>query len=157
MSLVSRLQLRSFITSAALDGKKNFRKFLVPNKRGTRHEKAMRGKPGGLPIDHRGVRPIGYYQDDKYIEVKEMIPAIIVPNLKDCKLKPYVSYRAPDVVQSEFTSQDLFNAVYAEKILNDFKEGKLNEDGTPKEPSEQEKLSADEAWRKARKTGSDFL
>lgn len=117
----------------------------------------MRGKPGGLPIDHRGVRPIGERINDKFVVIPEMVPELIVPDLKDCKLKPYVSYRAPDVIQSEFTSQDLFNAIYAEKIIKDHKEGKLEEDGQPKEPTENEKLTSEEAWRRARKTGSDFL
>ena len=41
------------------------------------------------------------------------------------QLKPYVSYRVPDVKQSEFTAKDLFNAVYAKPIVDDFQSGKL--------------------------------
>lgn len=117
----------------------------------------MRGKPGGLPIDHRGTRPTGIEIDGKFTTIPEMIPELIVPDLKDCKFKPYVSYRAPDVTQTEFTTQDLFNAIYAEKIIKDYKEGKLDEYGEPIEPSEEEKLTSKEAWLRARKTGSDFL
>ncbi len=73
------------------------------------------------------------------------------------KLKPYVSYRAPEVSQSEFTARDLFAAVYSDKIIEDFHDGKLNEDGSSKEPSEAEKLTADEAWAKARCYGSDMF
>ncbi|XP_063698808.1 large ribosomal subunit protein mL41 [Culicoides brevitarsis] len=157
-SLFALLQVRQISTTAACLGKKNFRKFLVPNKRGTRHEKAMRGKPGGLPIDHRGVRPTGIYDEaGNFIAVPEMVPEIIVPDLKGCEFQPYVSYRTPDVTQSEFTSQDLFNAVYAKKIVEDFKANKLNEAGEPLEPSPEEKLTPDEAIVMARKTGSDFL
>lgn len=156
-SYFSLLHLRQISTTVSCLGKKNFRKFQIPNKRGTRHEKAARGKPGGLPIDHRGVRPTGVYEDNKFVTVPEMIPELIVPDLTDCQFKPYVSYRAPAVTQSEFTSQDLFNAIYAQKIIKDFQEKKLNEMGEPLEPSAEEKLTADEAILKARKTGSDIL
>lgn len=93
----------------------------------------------------------------KYIEIPEKIPELIVPDLTGCKLKPYVSFKTPEVVQSEFTSQDLFNFVYANKIIDDFKNEKLNADGSSKEPSLEEKLTADEAHMKARKTGSDIF
>uniref|UniRef100_A0A182JJA1 Uncharacterized protein n=1 Tax=Anopheles atroparvus TaxID=41427 RepID=A0A182JJA1_ANOAO len=56
-----------------------------------------------MPIDKRGVRDVGVTVDGKFIEIPEKIPELIVPNLEGCKLKPYVSYKAPDVVQSEFT------------------------------------------------------
>lgn len=55
------------------------------------------------------------------------------------------------------TSKDLFNAVYGRKILKDFKEGKLDDNGDSLEPSEEEKLTAQEAWMNARKTGSDIF
>jgi large subunit ribosomal protein L41 len=73
------------------------------------------------------------------------------------QLKPYVSYRAPEVVQSEFTSQDLFDAVYAKKIVADFKEGKLDANGDPIAASEEERLSPEEAVRLAKLTGSDLF
>jgi Mitochondrial ribosomal protein L27 len=44
------------------------------------------------------------------------------------QLKPYVSYRVPDVTQSEFTARDLFNATYAKSVVEDFKAGKLDAD-----------------------------
>lgn len=151
------LQVRQISTSVSCLGKKNFRKFLIPNKRGTRNEKAARGKPWGLPIDHRGVRPVGVYENDKFVPVPEMVPQLIVPDLTDCEFKPYVSYRAPKPTTPEFTSQDLFNAIYAQKIIKDLQENKLKEDGEPLEPSAEEKITADEAIMKSRKTGSDFL
>ncbi|XP_055545196.1 39S ribosomal protein L41, mitochondrial [Wyeomyia smithii] len=154
--------LRRCISTASVDlGKHNFRKFLLYNKRGPRIFKQLRAAYPDLypdmPIDKRGVRDTGVTQNGKYIEIAEKIPEIVVPNLEGCKLKPYVSYRAPDVVQSEFTSQDLFNAVYAQKVIDDFKGGKLNEDGSPKDPSEEELISAEDAWIRARKTGSDIF
>lgn len=73
------------------------------------------------------------------------------------QLKPYVSYRVPDIVQSEFTPEELFNAVYKDKIEKDFSTGKLDADGNPLEPSEAEKLTPEEAKIKARQTGSDLF
>jgi large subunit ribosomal protein L41 len=72
-------------------------------------------------------------------------------------LKPYVSYQAPDVVQSEFTPKDLFDAVYSEKIVNDFKNGTLSETGEALEPSAEEQLTPEEAYIQARKTGTDIF
>ncbi|CAG9819553.1 unnamed protein product [Phaedon cochleariae] len=80
-----------------------------------------------------------------------------MPDLTDFKLKPYVSYKAPDVVQTEFTAEDLFSVVYASKIIKDFKEGKLDENGHSLEPSEEEKMTAEEARNKAKQTGSDIF
>ncbi|XP_067626388.1 large ribosomal subunit protein mL41 [Eurosta solidaginis] len=151
---------RAICTTSPVQGKRNFRKFLVYNKRGTRIVKlAQRTLPNPpVSIDKRGVKDTGYTtRDGKYVEVPERIPELIVPDLTDCKLKPYVSYKAPDVVQSEFTSLDLFNAVYSKKIVEDFKEKKLNEDGTSINPSSEETLTADEALLRARKTGSDLF
>jgi large subunit ribosomal protein L41 len=61
------------------------------------------------------------------------------------------------VVQSEFTSRDLFDAVYSEKIVNDFKSGKLGETGEPLEPSPEEQLTPEAAYTQARKTGTDIF
>lgn len=150
---------RTITTSAPLNGKKNFRKFLLYNKRGTRLFKQQRitNPDPELPIDKRGVRDTGYTFKGKYIEVPEKIPQIVVPDLTGFQLKPYVSYKAPNVVQSQFTSRDLFNAVYANKIIDDFKNNRLNDDGSPKQPSAEEELTSDEAWKQARKTGSDIF
>ncbi|XP_055607001.1 39S ribosomal protein L41, mitochondrial [Uranotaenia lowii] len=152
---------RTISTTAAQSGKHNFRKFLFYNKRGTRIFKKLRAANpelyADMPIDKRGVRDTGVTRNGQYLEIEEKIPQLVVPNLEGCKFKPYVSYRAPDVIQSEFTSQDLFNAVYAEKVIADFKSGKLNEDGSPTEPSAEESLNPDEAWVRARKTGSDMF
>ncbi|KAJ8955657.1 hypothetical protein NQ314_006854 [Rhamnusium bicolor] len=131
--------------------KRNFRKFPIYNKRGTRiFKQQQRENPDpDVPIHKRGVRDIGYQEGDKYIVIPEKIPELI--------LKPYVSYRTPDVIQSEFTAEDLFNVIYAPKVLKDFKEGKLDADGQPLEPSQEEKMTAEEAKIKARQTGSDIF
>lgn len=47
--------------------------------------------------------------------------------------------------------------MYAPKIAKDLKEGKLNEDGSPKEPSIAEKMTPEEARIKAEQTGSDIF
>ena len=73
------------------------------------------------------------------------------------RLKPYVSYKAKDTVQEQFTAKDLFNVVYGKKILQDYKEGKLDDQGNPLEPSEEERMSADTAILNARRTGSDIF
>jgi len=129
------------------------------NKRGTRLFKKQRieNPDPELPIDKRGVRDTGFVVNGIYKDFPEKIPELVVPDLKDCKLKPYVSYKTPDVVQSEFTAKDLFNAVYTEKIMNDFKNKQLNDDGSPAKPSNEELLTANEAWINARKTGSDIF
>lgn len=73
------------------------------------------------------------------------------------QLKPYVSYRVPEVTQSEFTAQDLFDGVYRLKIINDFKNNMLKENGDPVEPNEDELLTPEQAKIKARQTGSDLF
>ncbi|XP_055856653.1 39S ribosomal protein L41, mitochondrial [Episyrphus balteatus] len=159
LALAVRPNQRSISTSAILAGKRNFRKFPTFNKRGTRSLKEAQrtSLDPPVPIYKRGVRDTGVYVDGKFQSIPQRIPQLIVPNLENCKLKPYVSYKAPDVVQSEFTSLDLYNAIYAQKVIDDFKAGKLAEDGSPLEPSQQELLTPDEAILKARKTGSDIF
>jgi len=68
-----------------------------------------------------------------------------------------VSYRVTEIVQSEFTAQNLFDAVYRQKIVNDFKNNKLKENGEPIEPSAEELLTPEQAKIKARQTGSDLF
>lgn len=150
---------RNLSTTKCLNGKKNFRKFLLINKRGTREfkERQRKNPDPDIPIDRRGVKNTGVYINGNYREISEMIPEIIVPDLTDCQLFPYVSYKSPEVVQSAFTSLDLFNAIYSSKIVEDLKNEKLNDDCLPKEPSSEEQLSPDEAWIAARKTGSDIF
>lgn len=157
--LALKCQQRTISTTAAVAGKRNFRKFNVYGKRGTRVVKEAQRTLANPPVavDKRGVRDTGITVNGQYVEIPEKIPDIIVPDLTGCKLKPYVSYKAPDVVQSEFTSLDLFNAVYSQKIIEDFKGAKLQENGNALEPSPNEQLSPEEALQRARKTGSDIF
>lgn len=77
-------------------------------------------------INYTGVQRTGVLHKGRFIFYKDSVPEIVVPDLTGFRLKPYVSYRVPDVVQSEFTSRDLFDAVYAPKIVKDYKEGQLD-------------------------------
>lgn len=43
------------------------------------------------------------------------------------QLKPYVSYKVSDIKQSEFTAKDLFDALYSKNVIEDWRDGKLNE------------------------------
>lgn len=157
-SLINFISKRSISLSAPREGKRNFRKFVIANKRGSRiHRKQQMTDNRELQVDKRGVRDVGYYMNGRFVTVPEMIPEIIVPDLKDCNLKPYVSYKAANVIQSEFTPQQLFDAVYSKKIVTDYKEGKLDEEGNPLEPSEEEKLQPKEAVNRAKRTGSDIF
>lgn len=61
------------------------------------------------------------------------------------------------MVQSEFTAEDLFNVVYAPKIVKDFEEGKLDFEGKPLNPSDNEKLTPEQAKLKAKQTGTDIF
>lgn len=154
----SLVYCRSISTTAVCHGKRNFRKFPLYNKRGTKLFKKAQAEDSDPELFHDlGVQPIGYKVGDTFVTVSEMIPELIVPDLTDFKLKPYVSYRAPDVIQSEFTPKDLFDAVYSEKIVNDFKNSKLDEDGEPLEPSPEERQKPQEAFLQARKTGTDIF
>ncbi|XP_015111094.1 39S ribosomal protein L41, mitochondrial [Diachasma alloeum] len=150
---------RGISTTAVASGKKNFRKFNLYNKRGTREfkERQRHNPDPDIPIHDRGTRKIGFKEGAHFVVVPEMVPELIVPNLEDCQLKPYVSYRSTRVVQSAFTPKDLFDAIYAKKITSDFREGKLDETGNPLEPSEFESLSPQQALDLASKTGSDLF
>lgn len=91
------------------------------------------------------------------VVVPELIPEMIVPDLSDFDLKPYVSYRTKQFTQTRFTPEDLFYAVYSEKIIDDWNKKQLNEDGTPKNPSTEEQWNAEEAYLRARQAGSDIF
>jgi len=136
--------------------------FPLYNKRGTKKFKKRQftgSKPAcpHIPIHRYGVRNtvIKHFADVEH--VPEMIPELIVPDLEDCKLKPYVSYATKDIYQDELTAKDLFNVIYGPKIISDFKSGKLDADGNSQEPSPAEKLTAEEAYIRARQTGSDIF
>merc|ERR1719427_2451451 len=89
--------------------------------------------------------------------VPQKVPELIVPNLTECDLKPYVSYATKEIYQEELTSKDLFNVIYGRKIIEDFKSGKLDAEGNPLEPSKLESFTPEEAEVLARQTGSDIF
>ncbi|GIX84206.1 39S ribosomal protein L41, mitochondrial [Caerostris darwini] len=146
---------RYISTSSPCYGKRNFRKFKIPKRGNYEDLKYFRRHPE--LEDQRGRRLPGYWENGKFVKVPEMIPELIVPDLTDFPLKPYVSYRTSDITQEKFTPEHLFYAVYHKKLTKDFEEGKLDENGNPLEPSEEEKMDADEASRKGRSTGSDLF
>lgn len=150
---------RQISTSSVCHGKRNFRMIQLYNKRGSRAFKLERSKNPNcdIPIDTRGVRPTGKWINNYWVNVPEMIPELIVPSLKGFHLKPYVSYKVTDVTKREYTARDLFDLVYADKITQDYKEGKLGPNGEPLNPSEHEKMTAEEARAKAEKTGTDLF
>lgn len=153
---------RCISTSSALASKKNFRKFYIPPEyRGTREfrnrQRSENADPR-IPLETWGARETTIIDENGHkVEVPEMIPEMIVPDLSDFKLKPYVSYRTTDFTQSEFTAEDLFNAIYSNKIVDDWNKKQLNEDGTSKNPTEDDLLGPEEAYLRARKTGSDIF
>lgn len=161
ISRTAPLMRRCISTSSALSSKKNFRKFYIPSEvRGTKsfREQQLKDPHPEIPLDKRGVRDTTIPDEHgNLVEIPEMIPELIVPDLTGFKLKPYVSYRTADLNQTEFTADDLFNAIYSNKIVDDWNKKQLNDDGTPKTPSEDELMDAEEAWTKARQTGSDIF
>lgn len=145
--------------------KRHFKNIVLHNKRHRKRDKKkifgpfMTSDPEyeDIPIHTYNCRPTGIKQPALYQHIPEMVPELVVPDLTGFKLKPYVTYRAKEIYQEELNSKDLFNAVYGKKILRDYKEGKLDDDGNSAEPNDSERMTSDEAWVKARKTGSDIF
>ena len=146
-------------------GKINFGRLVLHNKRHLqRHKEEMgmsgprrRNKYPDIRIHDYGTRRGGFQQPSGFQPVKEMRPELVVPDLEGFNLKPYVSYRTREIHQEELSSKDLFNAVYGKKVLKDFQEGRLDDEGNATEPSEEERMTAEEARVKARQTGSDVF
>lgn len=151
---------RFISTSCALAGKRNFRKFYLPNQRPTKNirEQQKTNPNPDIPIETYGTRRTAIIDDHgNMVEVPELIPELIVPDLTGFDLLPYVSYRSKEFTQSEFTPEDLFNAAYSNKIVEDWNKKALNEDGSSKNPSEDELLEPEQAVMRARQTGSDIF
>lgn len=123
-----------------------------------------------------GTRPIGYKDGTSFKIIPEMIPEIVVPDLTGFKaspqsflnthklinfhfpqLKPYVSYKVEDIVTPPMTPEELFGAIYVQKITEDFAKGKLGPNGEPLEPSPEEKLSGEEAKERALRIKTDII
>lgn len=130
MASVSFVIIRNFSSSFCMQGKKtrfpfDYR-FEVTGKHANR-KKPKHEQTQKLIAKHL-VQPNGVInkKTGKFVLIKEMIPEFIVPDLTDCDLKPYVSYKVPDVSQAPLTAKDLFDACYAKKIIEEFnKENKM--------------------------------
>lgn len=144
--------------------KKLFKKFQVYNKRGTKTFKKEQykrfsapGKHPDIPIHDYGCRQTGIRHEAYWEHIPEMVPELIVPDLTDFPLKPYVSYATKEIYQAELTSKDIFNVIYGKKIIRDFRAGQLDEEGNPLNPSPPEKQTAEMALAMAQQTGSDIF
>lgn len=72
----------------------------------------------------RGAKGTGFHgRDGKFVQIKEMIPELVVPELAGFKLKPYVNYRAPEGTDTPLTAKQLFLETAAPAIEKDFKAG----------------------------------
>ncbi|XP_015222202.1 large ribosomal subunit protein mL41 [Lepisosteus oculatus] len=92
----------------------------------------------------RGARRTGALTcSGKFVSVREMVPEFVVPPLEGCRLKPYVSYRAPPGTEAPLTPQSLFREAVAPRIEKDLRDGTFDPQGLEKygfEPSQEGKL-----------------
>ncbi|OTF72852.1 39S ribosomal protein L41, mitochondrial-like protein [Euroglyphus maynei] len=159
--ITNELALKRMInTSSICYGRRNFRKFPIPNKRGifehNRLPKELLENEYDYPvaIDDIKIRYPGVWFGKKFVYVREMEPDIIVPNdLDSCKLKPYVSYRTNEIHQSEFTAEDLFNSTYGAEIISKHQE----KETIPKSWIDYDEQSIIDAKNNALKTGADLF
>ncbi|NXJ76414.1 RM41A protein, partial [Trogon melanurus] len=103
------------------------------SKRGPRSYNKGRGakRPGVLTANR------------KFILIKEMVPEFVVPDLEGFKLKPYVSYRAPEGSEPPMTAKQLFTEVVAPRIEKDVKAGTFDAERLEQygfEPTQEGKL-----------------
>ncbi|CAG2100501.1 unnamed protein product [Medioppia subpectinata] len=148
--------VKALHTSCCLSGKRNFRKFPIPNQRTQfEHNKLparLMNREYDYPVsrDTLHVKYPGFWFRKEFVYVKEMEPQLVVPDLKDFPLKPYVSYRCPDITQTEFTARDLFNATLADAIIEKFKSGQHIDVNVTDE-------AVNEARNRAKQTGADMF
>ncbi|NXX95458.1 RM41 protein, partial [Centropus bengalensis] len=92
----------------------------------------------------RGAKKLGVLTSNKkFILIQEMVPHFVVPDLQGFKLKPYVSYRAPEGSEPPMTAKALFDEVVAPRIQKDVKEGVYDATNLEKygfEPTQEGKL-----------------
>ncbi|ELV13109.1 39S ribosomal protein L41, mitochondrial [Tupaia chinensis] len=103
------------------------------SKRGPRTFSKGRGAKG------TGVRASGW----KFVQIKEMVPEFVVPDLTGFKLKPYVNYRAPAGAETPLTAKELFLKAVAPAIEKDFRDGTFDPNNLEKygfEPTQEGKL-----------------
>ncbi|XP_040819208.1 39S ribosomal protein L41, mitochondrial [Ochotona curzoniae] len=73
----------------------------------------------GRGAKRTGLRAVG----GRFVQVPEMVPSFVVPDLAGFKLKPYVSYRAPAGTDQPLTAHGLFLQTVAPAVEKDFREG----------------------------------
>ncbi|NXD27912.1 RM41 protein, partial [Spelaeornis formosus] len=92
----------------------------------------------------RGAKKLGVLtRNKKFLLIKEMVPEFVVPNLAGFKLRPYVSYRAPEGSEPPVTAKKLFDELVAPRIEKDVKDGTFDPDKLEKygfEPTQEGKL-----------------
>ncbi|XP_063000826.1 large ribosomal subunit protein mL41 [Elgaria multicarinata webbii] len=92
----------------------------------------------------RGAKDAGYITSNrKFVLVREMVPRLVVPDLRGFRLKPYVSYRAPAGIEPPLTARALFRETAAPLIEKDVKAGAFDPQRLEKygfEPSQEGKL-----------------
>ncbi|XP_029776177.1 39S ribosomal protein L41, mitochondrial [Suricata suricatta] len=92
----------------------------------------------------RGAKGTGVHvRDGKFVQVKEMVPELVVPELAGFKLKPYVNYRVPAGTDEPLTAEQLFQEAVAPAIEKDFRDGTFDPEQLDKygfEPTQEGKL-----------------
>ncbi|XP_006218273.1 large ribosomal subunit protein mL41 [Vicugna pacos] len=92
----------------------------------------------------RGAKGTGFHARDRnFVQVKEMVPELVVPELAGFRLKPYVNYRAPEGTDAPLTAKQLFLEAVAPAIEKDFKAGTFDPEHLEKygfEPTQEGKL-----------------
>ncbi|XP_012300694.2 large ribosomal subunit protein mL41 [Aotus nancymaae] len=105
------------------------------SKRGPR---SFRGRKG------RGAKYTGFLTAGwRFVQIKEMVPEFVVPDLTGFKLKPYVNYRAPAGEDTPLTAAQLFDEAVAPAIEKDFRDGAFDPDSLEQygfEPTQEGKL-----------------
>lgn len=85
----------------------------------------MEGRGLGKEKTEKGfyLWPLSFGELDEEVEEhgrnvpkRDRIPQIMVPDLKNCDLKPYVTYRADDIYEPPMESKDYFDIFYAPMI-----------------------------------------
>lgn len=134
----------------------NFTDFKVPNRIGMfehyKLPKELLDNEYNYPVcrDTLGIRWPGFWFKKKFVYVREMEPELVVPDLREFELKPYVSYQAEETVTRPFTAKDLFEEEYAHKVEQAFRENSIEDFDVPQENIDQARLAA-------MQTGSDLF
>lgn len=78
-----------------------------------------------------------------------MEPELVVPDLNGFQLKAYVSYKTPEITQTAFTAQALFNKVYADDVVAKYSKKEQITDHTQED--------IEKAKNAALRTGADMF